>query len=212
MPKRANASTHIVIDGIPIELTRKSIKNMNMRINLRKGTIAVSAPQRASDAAVHAFIHQHIPWARAQLSQLSQCQRQIVAQYRAILDANPVLQGQAEWNSEAQKLAAERIQSQLPALLNKWQPIIGKAPSHITLRTMTSRWGSCTPKTARIRLNLQLGLMPPELLEYVLVHEMTHLWERGHGVGFQRRMDSYLPNWKQLRKEINQYGVLQKAE
>ena len=212
MPKRANASTHIVIDGIPIELTRKSIKNMNMRINLRKGTIAVSAPQRASDAAVQAFIRQHIPWARTRLSQLSQCQQQIAAQYRTILDANPVLQGQAEWNSKAQKLAAERIQSQLPALLSKWQPIIGKVPSHITLRMMTSRWGSCTPKTARIRLNLQLGLMPPELLEYVLVHEMTHLWERGHSVGFQRRMDSYLPNWKQLRKEINQYGVLQKAE
>lgn len=212
MLKRANSSTTVIVDGISIQITRKAVKNMNIRVNLRKGSVAVSVPYRASDAAVHAFIKQHIPWVRTQFSRFTQQQERLASQFRVLLDSNPVLQGRAEWNDAAQRQAAERIQAQLPVLLNKWQPIIGKVPSHITLRMMTSRWGSCTPKTARIRLNLQLGLMPPELLEYVLVHEMTHLWERGHGVGFQRRMDSYLPNWKQLRKEINQYGVLQKAE
>jgi len=73
-------------------------------------------------------------------------------------------------------------------LLAKWGPIVGRTPTHITLRLMSSRWGSCTPKTGRIRLNLQLGLMAPRFLEYVLVHEMTHLWENGHGEGFQRRI------------------------
>lgn len=79
---------------------------------------------------------------------------------------------------------------------------------NITLRTMTSRWGSCTPKTGRIRLNLQLGLMDRRFLEYVLVHEMTHLWEHGHGAGFQRRMSAYLPDWRKLRRELNQHMVL----
>ena len=112
------------------------------------------------------------------------------------------------WTDAARNRAAANINAQLPELLRKWQPIIGRAPTHITLRVMTTRWGSCTPKTGRIRLNLQLGLMPPQLLEYVLVHEMTHLWERGHGPGFQRRMSAYLPNWKQLRRELNRCVVL----
>ena len=60
----------------------------------------------------------------------------------------------------------------------------------------------------RARLNLQLGLMNPKFLEYVLVHEMTHLWENGHGAGFQRRMDAYLPQWRQLRRDINRHVVL----
>lgn len=64
------------------------------------------------------------------------------------------------------------------------------------------------PKTGRIRLNLQLGLMAPRFLEYVLVHEMTHLWENGHGEGFQRRMSAYLPQWRQLRRDINRQVVL----
>ena len=70
---------------------------------------------------------------------------------------------------------------------------------------MTTRWGSCTPRTGRIRLNLQLGLLPPQYLEYVLVHEMTHLWASGHGAEFKRRMTQYLPDWRRLRRELNRY-------
>jgi len=91
----------------------------------------------------------------------------------------------------------------LPARLRQWEPVIGRAPWKITRRTMSPRWGSGTPKTARIRLNLQLGLMDPKYLEYVLVHEMVHLWEHGHGAGFQARMTDALPNWKELRRELN---------
>ena len=112
------------------------------------------------------------------------------------------------WNDAAKERAVQAINAQLPALLAKWTPIIGRKPTHITLRIMTSRWGSCTPKTGRIRLNLQLGLMDPRFLEYVLVHEMTHLWENGHGEGFQRRMSAYLPQWRQLRRELNRHVVL----
>lgn len=50
--------------------------------------------------------------------------------------------------------------------------------------------------------------MAPRFLEYVLVHEMTHLWENGHGEGFQRRMSAYLPQWRQSRRDINRQVVL----
>lgn len=109
----------------------------------------------------------------------------------------------AIWTDARKHQAAAAINALLPQLLAKWAPIIGRSPSHITLRVMTSRWGSCTPKTGRIRLNLQLGLMEPQFLEYVLVHEMTHLWANGHGPEFQRRMSLYLPQWRRLRRELN---------
>ncbi|PST45772.1 metal-dependent hydrolase [Bifidobacterium callitrichos] len=112
------------------------------------------------------------------------------------------------WTDDRRKRAEAAINAALPGLLDKWTPIVGKSPTHITLRLMTSRWGSCTPKTGRIRLNLQLGLMEPEFLEYVLVHELTHLWERGHGERFRARMDAYLPRWRDLRRELNRRIVL----
>lgn len=112
------------------------------------------------------------------------------------------------WTDERKRQAAVAINAALPQLLAKWGPVVGRQPTHITLRVMTSRWGSCTPRTGRIRLNLQLGLMEPQFLEYVLVHEMTHLWESGHGAGFQRRMTAYLPGWKTLRRDLNRRVVL----
>ena len=112
------------------------------------------------------------------------------------------------WTDERKRQAAAAINAALPQLLAKWGPVVGRQPTHITLRVMTSRWGSCTPRTGRIRLNLQLGLMEPQFLEYVLVHEMTHLWESGHGAGFQRRMTAYLPGWKTLRRDLNRRVVL----
>ena len=114
----------------------------------------------------------------------------------------------AMWTDERKHAAAAAIDAALPGLLRKWAPIVGRSPSHVTLRVMTSHWGSCTPKTGRIRLNLQLGLMEPRFLEYVLVHEMTHLWANGHGADFQRRMSAYLPSWRELRRELNKRVLL----
>ena len=131
-----------------------------------------------------------------------------LSEQRGLSDGNPGGPLTFVWNDENKAQARHNIDARLPALLAIWGPIIGREPTHITLRIMTSRWGSCTPRTGRIRLNLQLGLMNPKFLEYVLVHEMTHLWENGHGAGFQRRMDAYLPQWRQLRRDINRHVVL----
>lgn len=112
------------------------------------------------------------------------------------------------WTTEKRAEAAAVINAALPGLLERWEPIVGRRPTRITLRIMSSRWGSCTAATGRIRLNLQLGLMDPKYLEYVLVHEMTHLWSHGHGADFQRHMDRYLPGWRGLRRELNRCVVL----
>ena len=61
---------------------------------------------------------------------------------------------------------------------------------------MTTRWGSCNTGSRSITLNIALAEHPPEALESVLVHEMVHLWERGHGPRFQRLMDEMLPDWR----------------
>ena len=112
------------------------------------------------------------------------------------------------WTADVQRRARQSLEWQLPALLDHWTRVIGHSPTRITFRIMRSRWGSCTPATGRIRLNRQLGLMEPRFLEYVLVHEMTHLWVGGHGPRFQQLMDRFLPGWRDLRRELNRYAVL----
>lgn len=226
------------IAGMTVTIVRKSIKNMYLRIKSPNAQIVISAPSRMPQAAIARFVTERKPWIeRARRTMLQAKDEQIRQSGSNGLygvngsngtgslnglensgvagdrnnpgDPNSLNDPHAfVWNDAAKERAVQAINAQLPALLAKWTPIIGRKPTHITLRIMTSRWGSCTPKTGRIRLNLQLGLMDPRFLEYVLVHEMTHLWENGHGEGFQRRMSAYLPQWRQLRRELNRHVVL----
>ena len=186
----------VIVDGLDVQVVRKPIKNMYLRIQPPDGRVVVSAPQRVGETTIVSFVRGRRAWIDANRNAMRRQARQ--AEQAGVL----------EWNDELRRKAAAQINAALPALLARWEPIIGKSPTHITLRAMTSRWGSCTPKTGRIRLNLQLGLMDQRFLEYVLVHEMTHLWEHGHGVGFQRRMSAYLPDWRQRRRDLNRHIVL----
>ena len=96
-----------------------------------------------------------------------------------------------------------RLREALPALLETWIPVIGSSPSFWGIKRMKTRWGTCNPATKRIWLNLELAKKPPECLEYVLVHELTHLLESGHGERFKALMDGFLPNWRSVRTVLN---------
>ena len=90
----------------------------------------------------------------------------------------------------------------VPALVEAWEPIMGVKAGKLVYRNMTSRWGSCQPATGRICINVRLALYPPECLEYVVVHELCHLLERGHGPRFKALMDAFMPDWRDRRAKL----------
>ena len=75
------------------------------------------------------------------------------------------------------------------------------------IKHMKTRWGTCNPDAGRIWLNLELIKRPPACIEYVVVHEMVHLLERGHTERFREYMSRFLPQWRALREEFGR-GVL----
>ena len=91
----------------------------------------------------------------------------------------------------------------LPALVAKWQPVIGEQVAEVRIRRMKTRWGTCNREARRIWLNLELVKKPAACLEYILVHEMVHLIERAHNDRFRDLMDRYMPNWRMHRDELN---------
>jgi predicted metal-dependent hydrolase len=97
----------------------------------------------------------------------------------------------------------EQIKRRLPALLNKWQAIVGVEPNHCGIRKMKTKWGSCNTSEKRIWLNLELAKKPPECLEYILVHELVHLLERHHNRRFKAFMDEFMPKWSLHRDTLN---------
>ncbi len=94
-----------------------------------------------------------------------------------------------------------RLKEQIPPLMTKWEPIVGVRVAEWRIKRMKTRWGSCNIQARRIWVNLELAKKPPQCLEYIIVHEMTHLLERRHSERFRALMDRFMPDWR-LRHDI----------
>ena len=176
----------VSVDEFEVWILRKRIKNINLRVKPPDGRIEVSAPLRVDASFVRVFVREKRDWIRKQ-------QERIAAspQGRAAAASPDEV---AQWR--------EVVQAFVPPLIAKWEPIMGVKAGKIAYRNMTSRWGSCQPSTGRICINVRLALYPPECLEYVVVHELCHLLERGHGPRFHALMDAFLPDWKAIRAKL----------
>lgn len=97
----------------------------------------------------------------------------------------------------------EELKKEIPPLIEKWEEIIGEKVNDWGVKHMRTRWGSCNTKDRRIWINLELVKKPYHCLEYVIVHEIMHLVERGHGPFFQRLMDKFYPDWRTIKEELN---------
>ena len=97
---------------------------------------------------------------------------------------------------------AAAIEREAPAC----ETVVGKHAASWRIRAMKTRWGSCNVRTAAITLNLQLAQYDVRALRYVITHELTHLWVRGHDARFYARMDKYFPNWQNVRRELNAWA------
>lgn len=95
------------------------------------------------------------------------------------------------------------LKAQSAPLIEKWQTIIGVEVNDWRIRQMKTKWGSCNIEDRRIWLNLELAKKPISCLEYIIVHELVHLLERHHNDRFIQLMDTFLPNWRSLRDELN---------
>ena len=95
------------------------------------------------------------------------------------------------------------LYAELPPLLEKWELKIGVSVNEVRIKKMKTLWGSCNIEAKRIWLNLELAKKPSSCLEYILVHEMVHLLERDHNDRFHELMNSFLPQWRTYRNELN---------
>jgi len=174
----------IRVADLEVELTRKRMKSITIRVYPPDGVVRVSAPRGVPDRDVHAAILARLAWIRHHQARL-----------RALpprLPAPPLTE-----EDRARLVALAR------PLMERWARVIGVVPRELRTRRMRTRWGSCNIEARRIWLNLELARHSEELVEYVLVHELVHLLERYHNARFYGLMDRFLPDWRDRRAELN---------
>lgn len=175
----------VEVEGIPVEIARKQIKHLHLTVYPPVGRVRVSAPLRLGDAAVRAFVVSRIGWVRGK-------QTVMAAQAREA-PQEPVT-----------REMRELLGAEVERLVTVWEPVIDVRVSRWTLRQMRTRWGTCNILRRQICLNTELAKRSRACLEYVVVHEMVHLLERGHGDRFKAHMRRLMPDWRLRRAELKE--------
>tara|TARA_B100000949_G_scaffold208047_1_gene199628 strand:- start:2329 stop:3057 length:729 start_codon:yes stop_codon:yes gene_type:complete len=100
-----------------------------------------------------------------------------------------------------------QLKAEIPELLAKWEKHMGVKSEAWGVKQMRTKWGACNIEDKRIWLNLELAKKPTICLEYIIVHELTHLLERNHNDRFIKYMDVFMPKWRLHREELNSLPV-----
>lgn len=184
-PFGSAATRWLDVDGIRVELTRKRVKNVNLRV-ASPDCVKVSAPRSVSIKEIESIVSQKRGWI-------------LRAQDRLLHTPS----AEAESASQEERDAwLAWTSARTPALIEKWERRLGVKASRVVYREMKSRWGSCQPVTGRICINTRLALYPEECLDYVVLHELCHLLASGHGSDFKALMDANMPDWRIRRKAL----------
>lgn len=85
--------------------------------------------------------------------------------------------------------------------IRRFQPLVGISPNKTSIRNQKTRWGSCN-RHRHLNFNWRLVLLPPELLDYVVVHEMCHMVHLDHSHRFWEKVESILPDYLERRHRL----------
>lgn len=108
-------------------------------------------------------------------------------------DSDPDIRGAIR--STLSVRALERIRSRV----NFYSPLIGVQPGRIAIRDQKSRWGSCSSK-GNLNFNWKLIMAPPQVLDYVVIHELCHLLEFNHSPRFWQLVYDRMPDYEAWKK------------
>lgn len=172
---------------------RRGLRRLSVRVTARRG-VSVSVPWLVSLATARAFVHEKTEWIHRAVRQVRQQQ------------PVPVLDpAEAARRTEALR---QQAKTEIPARLEALAAAHGFAYNGVTIKKITSRWGSCSA-TNHINVSLYLMLLPEHLRDFVLLHELVHTRYKNHGPAFHAKMQELCGGReKELSREIRKYAGL----
>lgn len=222
----------MIIEDIAVTVEKKNIKNMYIRILPPNGDVKVSAPIFVSDEDIIRFVQSKKDWILKKQKYIRENDIKAPFKYdngekhplwgkeyemQLISNANvknafvmedklylpiPKRSTIEKRKNILDELYRRELKKAIPGVLDKCSKIVGRKPADITVRKMKN-WGNCK-QNGKITLNLNLAKKDRECLEYVMIHELCHLIEFNHGKEFKRLMDKFCPNWKEIKKRLNE--------
>ena len=174
------------MDKLEYTLLRSKRKTISIRIT-ENGTVEVRAPLHLADAQIHRFVLSKEKWIRKHLEN---------RKAPALPPFTP---------EEVQALADKALET-IPKRVAHFAELVGVTYGRITIRNQKTRWGSCSAK-GNLNFNCLLMLAPPQVLDYVVIHELCHRKEMNHSARFWAAVERFCPEYKAARTWLKQNGA-----
>ena len=227
----------IQLGDITIEVTQKDIKNVHLSVYPPFGQVKIAAPIRMNLDTIRIYAITKLSWIRKQQTKIKAQKREAPREYLTkeshyFLGKRYMLKVIVHNSAPIVKLKHNTIElyirphsdtvkrkeildewyraklkEMIPVLIAKWEKVMAVEVKEFGIKKMKTKWGTCSIEEQRIWLNLELAKKPSNCLEYIIIHEMTHLLERNHNTRFVALMNQFMPNWKEVKEELNRLPV-----
>lgn len=175
-----------------VTVIRSNRKTVAIQVNSNL-SVTVRAPRSVSEKDIEEILKKKEAWISKHIEKIKETKERVEAEPTEKLTREKVI-ALAE---EALKVIPERVEY--------FAKVIGVTYGKITVRNQKTRWGICSSK-GNLNFNCLLMLAPPEVLDYVVVHELCHRKQMNHSKAFWLEVEKVLPNYKEVRKWLKEEG------
>lgn len=175
-----------------VTVIRSNRKTVTIQVNSNL-SVTVRAPRSTSEKDIEEILKKKEAWISKHIEKIKETKERFEAESTEKLTREKVI-----------ALAEEALKI-IPARVEYFAKVIGVTYGKITIRNQKTRWGSCSSK-GNLNFNCLLMLAPPEVLDYVVVHELCHRKQMNHSKAFWLEVEKVLPDYKEARKWLKEEG------
>jgi len=183
-------SQTIQIDGIGAVLLEHSTRARRIIITVRPGKgVRIAVPRRTSFKSALEFVRVKKQWIKKHLVKIKEYEKQ-----------------KKDFDDIFLSIDKTEALKKIIARLRELAERHGFTYHKVSIRNQRTRWGSCSGK-GNISLNMKLVVLPPELFDYVILHELVHTRVHNHSRKFWKELDKYAGNGKAKAARLIDYGL-----
>lgn len=178
--------------NIMVKVVKSNRKTVSIEIT-KDAEVIVRAPFQMPDTEIQKFLNEKSNWIEKHI-QMQRVRMENTKYTKQLTE------------EEIQKLAEKALEV-IPKRVAYYAKQMGVTYGRITIRNQKTRWGSCSSK-GNLNFNCMLMLLPPEIQDYVVVHELCHRKEMNHSPRFWAEVEKVLPDYQTRRKWLKENGRL----
>lgn len=187
---------------------RVSDRARRCRIQVGPDGVTLVRPRRVGERAALRLLHDHAAWVIAQVRRAAAARATVQGpDGTVLLEGRHVPRHELPQGEALERTLRARARAALEAAVARHAPRMGVRPAGMQVRAQRTRWGSCS-RAGGLSFNWRLIQAPPEVLDYVVVHELAHRVHPNHSTAFWMLVHAHCPDYPAHRRWLRRHSAL----